>query len=61
MTIATGDPTAQPPTTPGKAAGNNALGVINLTPFAATVPEPATYAMGMMGLGLAWLIRRRQA
>lgn len=25
------------------------------------VPEPATYALGMMGLGLAWLIRRRQA
>jgi len=64
MNITTGNPAGTPPTQPTKTPGSTAGGTINLLTYdgsLATVPEPATYAMGMMGLGLAWLIRRRQA
>lgn len=53
-----------PPNVPGTDAG----GTVHLLTYSAAdyakwvgVPEPATYALGLMGLGLVWLVRRRQA
>lgn len=32
----------------------------NFQSFGLIVPEPTTYALGMLGLGLAWIIRRKK-
>jgi len=66
FTGGTGDPTGLngPPIVTQREPNTAASAALNLLPYNGAyvaVPEPTTFAFGAMGLGIAWLLRRRTA
>lgn len=63
LRVDTGDPTTVPPGTPASLIAANVV-VVSGRAFSQgiiLVPEPSTYALGLLGLGLVALLRRRRS
>jgi MYXO-CTERM domain-containing protein len=63
LRVDTGDPTTVPPGTPASLVAANVVVVSGraLSQGIVLVPEPSTYALGLLGLGLVALLRRRRS